>query len=218
MSKPAVTKKTATSASKKLLTERPDRDCLTTYFVERDETWKSFNPDGLIEFLSPIEGVHLDQKSTEILTKSLPFYKGPQLLKVCKNKLVSEREFSFFIKYDDIIIPLKGRSENIFETNNVSAPLINKETVLDYLKFFCLFIEGPYFIIENADSEFITGYSPLDKARILNGYEGAKITDGIDRFVVNIRVLHENILYEVIYEVFKDGNVTMTEDKHIYYI
>lgn len=210
------------ASSEKVKVEAPKVSVLTTfctsYSPSHDNGWKPMkNAKNFVDYINPLSGIYLENRAVEVLEKPLSFYKKVELIRVRPDKLSDEIQYFFFVRIGEIVLPLKAWSEDIYRVNALTELSINDDTVFDYLKFFCYFIEGTFFLIESADSEFLSGYySQMDRDRFLSGYNGIEIvSEEDDRFVVQSRVIHDGYLFDAVYEVFKDGTVTMTSDQAV---
>jgi hypothetical protein len=204
---------------------------LTTYSVP-DDSWTSFeNSDWFLDYINPLNGQEIDKLSSVVQMKKLPFYKNVEILRVNLDKWAEPEETSFFYfakvkePYENLrdkFIELRGLSEDIYEINELGGLELNKETYLEYLKFFCYFLiddekQTNFFVIEDKYSEFLELFSDYEKDRILQDYPGANFELKTDTGVVEAysRVMFGEEVFDAIFEIHADGTVVMTNDERI---
>jgi hypothetical protein len=195
---------------------------LTNYFLNSDNSWKPYaEKTEFIQYVSPIGGIPIDEKVANVDFIKLPFYKDVILVRILIDRHAEMPEYFFFARVGKEFILINGDSNTFFEINRKAGFEVNEDTVLEYLKFFCLFLmteEGSFFIIEGPESEFIADRSGYDRDRVLKGYDGAMIEQVVDnsRLRVSARVLHGNGYYDSLFSVYKDGAIEMEQDVFLF--
>ncbi len=192
-----------------------------TFFDCDDGTWVNYPKSAdFLDFISPLDGLELSSSNANVYVKSLPFYQDTNIIQVVVNGWEDAPSFFFFLedcKNEDYVL-LRGVSDVIHDLNASGALQLNADNVMDYLKFFCQFIKDDqgecFYVIENEHSEAMKGLSAYDKSRYLRKFQGSLISDeaSLGKFVIVTRVLHTGYVYDAVYDVMRDGNVTMKED------
>jgi len=187
-----------------------------------------------------ITGLQLPETAT-IKEKNLIFYPGFTLLQVEIASLDSKPEVQFFIWGHDkfIFIQLDWTSSPIFESNEKVQLKLNKDTVKEYLRFFCDFVcgdDGPFTMIEGFGSpRFERKYQQyIDQAKfhiegqdapvegkdlsdeqkqaILEKIKPMEIEEKNSEFRVAVCLWYGTRLFEVKIEAQADGIVEMMDD------
>lgn len=198
---------------------------LTTY-TTTDGTWKEYaDKDKLIEYVNPIDTYEISKQSAEVLVKKIPFYEDVELIRISPDKWAEPHEevFFFFAKTGDTLIELRGLNQDLYELNEVQPPILNDDTYLDYLKFFCYFLAGDaesnfsrFYVLEGKESEFIQNLSGYEKDKYIKGYDGPKIDTTSNPYVlIDARVIHDSYNYDAQFELHSDGTVVMLEDEPV---
>ena len=105
------------------------------------QEWQSFDePDRLavLDIVNPIDGKYKATLSTTVRWKLLPFYDQVALVRLEDPGWGRDL---YFLWIEEELIRLNGRSPPIHHVNARQIQLADWN-VLDYLRFFCTFIEG----------------------------------------------------------------------------
>ncbi len=196
---------------------------LISFFDCNDGSWENYDKAAeFLKFISPLNEQELSLSNADVFVKPLPFYNNVNILRVITSSWEDDEPvFYFFLEHDGDYVQLKGLADVIHELNGTGALNITKETVVDYLKFFCLFTKtdegASFYIIEGEDSEFLDDKSPYEKSRYLRKFNGIKVSDfdKLGRCTIEARTLCEDYIYDTVYEVTTEGYVVMKEDVNI---
>ncbi len=88
----------------------------------------------------------------------LPFHPDVPLVELRPRSTSAATGRLYFLLHGDKLCGLNGTSPPIHEVNGSEEPLINEETVLHYLAFFCFFVrggEGPFLIVDRPENGFL---------------------------------------------------------------
>ncbi len=187
-----------------------------------------------------IRSIQLPETATT-KEKNLIFYPGFTLLQVEIESSDGKPEVQFFVWGDDhsMFIQLDWTSSPIFESNEKVQLKLNKDTVKEYLRFFCDFVcgdDGPFTMIEGLGSpRFERNYQQyIDQAKfhlegqdapvegkdlsdeqkeaILAKIKPMEIEEKNGEFRVAVCLWYGTSLFEVTIEAQADGIVEMMDD------
>jgi hypothetical protein len=181
-----------------------------------------------------------DIPATIFKQKKPSFYPGYTLLQADIELLNNQRELKCFIwKKQSAFIQLDWSSSPVHEINDTDALNLNKDTVKDYLHFFCDFVtadNGPFTIIESTHNErfqgkyqeyidaatfnvedrdeSVTAKAPLSeqKEAILSKIRPLEIKKEDGKFTANSCIWYGTMLFEITLSVDAEGMVEMLDD------
>lgn len=164
---------------------------------------------GLIDGFDTIEGAR---------TSKLPFYKNTTIVEL-QGVAGGERAIVSFVSGEQFFAQITGDSSIIHQINsNGVSPVINRETALDYVKFFCIAVagdQGTFRIVSKPDE--LPGWEAFDS----DAYESLssllfapEISIGSQEgeFVIRACTLHAGQLFSVVFGVSQNGLVEMKSD------
>jgi len=175
----------------------------------------------LVARIEPVDGKYKLTDQTSIQTAELSFYKSGEvhILRLTDTTWSSGLQLFYLENAKSKLFRLNGTSTPIHEVNASNIQL-NRENVLDYLRFFCFFVRsikgGPFLVIES-----ITQYEVPDD---MNAEEQEKIdrlvmpatlfesNDENIGFLASSYIWYFNAIYFANFRIDKSGMIEMEND------
>lgn len=111
----------------------------------------------ILRHITPIDGRLPASARSHVAFCLLPWYPDAALVRVVDPAWGDAS--IYFLQVDNRLLRLDGASISVHEAN-IRAPLrLTRETVLEYLKFFCFFVrgaDGPFYLLERGDHPILT--------------------------------------------------------------
>ena len=147
----------------------------------------------------------------------LSFYPGSSIFKVHAGSWDNNNRFFYFLVNSDEIFYLNGTSPPIYTFNEEYKIQLNKENILDYLRFFCFFVrgeDGPFFIFDHFNKNIFNEQISVEDLELLSkeSHSSFVINEVEDRFECVARVLYGNGLFGAYFSIQPTGMVEMRED------
>lgn len=146
----------------------------------------------------------------------LAFYPQANIKRLSHGAKDPQRSVYYWLEQGGRVERLNGTSPPIHNFN-VSRLVLTRETVSQYLHFFCFFVrgaEGPFFILDDAESAILSkGTSAADRVRIAEAampvlFVGEREGD----FHLMARVFYSNALFSAYFKISSAGGIEMTND------
>ncbi|MEM7672941.1 MAG: hypothetical protein AAF212_06335 [Verrucomicrobiota bacterium] len=156
----------------------------------------------------------LNASTTEVTDYGLPWWKDVRLY-VARDSCIPELSFFAALIYQDRLFRLDGTSPPIHNLNKELPPQITSDTALDYLRFFCLFVngeEGPFYVFESMEDPLLP--DGIEDEAIKKLVRPAElITESAEGYVCEAAVWYSNAIFFAHFVVQLDGRVEMKEDE-----
>lgn len=173
------------------------------------------------ETIEPIKALALSGLFNDYIYEqtALPFYKTIKLAR-CRHRS-EEEQYLYYLIYKNMALELSGPSDNIYEANDLDGVFINKDNVIQYIKFFCYFIKADgsnFIVIENCDDEDLEPINnDLDEGILsrIGKMEYLGYNQKMRHEVSGI-VRYKESLFRAKYEIETDGHVEMIDEEEIY--
>ena len=187
--------------------------------------WVPVVGDELQQFvgqISPVDGVlRLTAETTHCHWRTLPWYEKVALIRLHDPTWSEPRLALYFLTLEGNLFRLNGTSPPLHEVN-AKAPLrLNAENVLDYLRFFCFFVqgeEGPFYVVESADDPWIPQMARTPAVvKGLEAVTAAELKDADDqgRFRCSAVIYYSNAIFKAEMQVAPSGMIEMLSDDPI---
>jgi len=158
------------------------------------------------ESASPIEALRYD----------LPFYGSRSLVEVRSEQGKGQ---TWCLAGDCSPAPLDGASAPIHDANDACSLALNKDTVIDYVRFFCFFVhgdDGPFFVVQDLNHPVfdLERINPEERATIEKELRPPELLDVSEDgvFKVSAVVMYGNALFKTEFMVQPSGNIEMLDD------
>jgi len=167
-----------------------------------------------------------------VFSMPLPFFSDAKLIRVdIKGQSDSFGQYALWHK--EALYPLRGESEVIHQACEWDGFKLDDKNVIEYLKFFCMFVhgdKGPFMVIESLDDMNVTikpkegtvaernnnnlwSYNELNLARLNELIVPARlIGKSDDQWVITAIIQFGDVLFEAYFEVVGTGEVEMIND------
>lgn len=193
--------------------------------------WEPISSEARVELaglINPVDDEREIGEETEITAACLPFYcENVRLLRLRDARWSSDNLTLYYLRHEDELYRLDGTSPpihriNAYKRDERSLLVLTKESILDYLRFFCFFVrgeEGPFLITESIDQEEI----PHDLARaeqtvIANACHPAWLSCLAavpGTFFASALVYYSNAVFGADFKVLETGVVEMLDDEPV---
>lgn len=155
----------------------------------------------------------------EISVFDLPFHPGVPLIELRRpspgSSTSATARICFLLQGDDLY-RLDGASWPIHEANARGNPVINEETVLPYLAFFCFFVrgtEGPFLVMDRWDNGFLPDLG-VRRSEIETIFRQPQVwgTDERGNWLASSLVIYADAVFLADFSVQPNGFVEMLDD------
>lgn len=192
-------------------------------FADAFKTIEHGEAAAILDQLNPLlDGATFDASMARILSHSLPFYAGHELVEVTDYDVNPPRRVSCVIRMSGakpIVTLLDGTNAPIYRLN-ASAPIfLNEDTIKFYTKFFFHYVRGRFgrfLIVENTDEvdwreePAPAGMKALGK--MIHSVE-LKSIDDKGAFYLNASIVFKDSLFESDIIVQENGDVTLSNQE-----
>ncbi len=171
----------------------------------------------IFDSISPVDGeFQLNVETADIRSSTLPWYSSFNLLRI-RDSSWSPDSFHIYYLYNQSwdLYRLDGEAPPIHFVNELSPISLSVETVTEYLKFFCFFlqVDGPFLIVEDFDELILPDCISMDvlsklKASVREVKYKGKIDN--DCYLLNATVYYSNELSQAEFSVDSNGHVDIT--------
>jgi cell division protease FtsH len=149
----------------------------------------------------------------------LPFYRHLELVDV----QVASEHFSgraFLLFSEEYCLWLNGTSAPIHQANEVESPVLTSASVLDYVRFFCLFVwgtDGSFNLVEAPDRLTATSAAAerLEEARKAVGECPFAALEEDGGFRVTSAMAYDGTLFKTVFRVTVGGDIQMIDDTSV---
>jgi ATP-dependent Zn protease len=157
-----------------------------------------------------------DATVAEARSARLPFYERHELIEL-RLAGVPGLERAFLLFGGDQVLWLDGSSGAIHDANETEALALTDATVLDYVRFFLLFVRGDsgsFTLIESAEelAPKTVSVETLTTRRTQVAAFGRRERAGEGPFTVDATVAYGGSLFAAVFTVEPGGNIEMAED------
>jgi len=164
-------------------------------------------------------GAFRELELSHCLRARLPFYAHLELVDV-QIACLAYVERAFMLFGDEHCLWLDGTSSPIHQANDIESPVLTSATVLDYVRFFCLFVQGtdgPFNLVAAPDALVATTATAqrLDAARKVLAecpFEAAEKDGG---FRVTAAMAYGGHLFKTVFRVMVGGEIQMIDDTSV---
>jgi tetratricopeptide (TPR) repeat protein len=181
--------------------------------------WAGVDSESGRHWIAAQYGLQRSELDSRIWISDLPFYNSTKLIRIgiAVEEAGENQNYIYFLNASEPeCVLLDGQSDWIHLANALDNLQLNENTVMGYLKFFCLFVRGgssPFFVIEPSDA----GMLPRPWLAALEELTIAKSTiissDPAGVFRIETRVIYETALFKATFEVKATGEVAMIDDE-----
>jgi AAA+ superfamily predicted ATPase len=164
-------------------------------------------------------GAFRELELSHCLRAHLPFYARLELVDV-QVACLGFAARAFLLFGDERCLWLDGTSEPIHQANEIESPGLTAATVLDYVRFFCLFVrgtDGSFNIVEAPEQLVATtaAAASLDAARKAVADWPFAATAADAGFRVTAAVAFLGSLFKAEFQVTAGGEIQMTDDNSV---
>jgi ankyrin repeat protein len=201
--------------------DEPTSACPAPKSWDSDLEWKPLKTDRREKLLHLIQNEDkLNFEDAEIHTASLSFFpaKAVQIIRMQLATRSADNEYLYYLKHRGQTYRLKGTSPPIHEVNAKAAIKLNRDNVLDYLRYFCFFVrgeEGPFLIAEGVEQKEIPQFAnetaenlrKVLRPAYFNGFNEKE-----DKFYAMASVYYGNAIFLADFEIAEAGMILMICD------
>lgn len=190
-----------------------------------EQIWHDIKDSELTEFLeqiSPVDGKwKLEAQNTSVHWRHLPWYDTAALIHLRNPELDAQRVRLFYLTDRGNLFRLNGTSPPIHEVNAKAPIKLSEDNVLDYLRFFGLFVrgeDGPFYIAEEASDPLLPQYLDETAKHILSGIVCPASFEGMNdqgHYLCDAVISYSNALFIAHFSVYPTGMVEMLGDEPI---
>ena len=175
----------------------------------------------ILDKFSIIDETYPVDLNSDIKKGHLSFYVAEKIEIIrIKSENWNNSELSiYFIKSDEQYYRLNGESKNIHEINKQTPIVLNKENVLDYLRFFCFFVHGsggPFIIAEGLNQHEIppdlTTEELQEIEKVIRPADLVGFDEETNEFIVMTTVFYFEGIFYADFGITKEGYITMIDD------
>lgn len=212
------TNNTASSALSSSIVGLPPFLC-----VERAEESRTANKTEMALLQKEWQKEWGDIDALDISVFDLTFHPNVPLLELRPKSSYASGRICFLLGAKKLVLlkrnklyRLNGTSPPIHEVNANQQLHINEKTVLDYLAFFCFFVrgdDGPFFIVDSQDNEFLPDLGQL-QSEFEAVFRPPRVwgKDEQGNWRVSALVYYSDAVFAANFEVHQDGTVDMLDD------
>jgi ankyrin repeat protein len=175
----------------------------------------------LVDRLNPIDGKYrVNPESTTFARCTLPWYPGFHLYRLTDVTLARPKLSIYYLQSPEgHLFRLNGTSPPIHEVNKKLPIVLNKHTILDYLRFFCFFVrgdEGPFYIVDSVNDPLLPD-DPVVQKVLANTIRPATFAgcDQQGRYRCNAIIFYSNALFVAHFAIQPSGMLDMLSDEPI---
>jgi hypothetical protein len=190
-----------------------------------DDLWNSVEKKGVKDFLSKVSPIddqytgHEDK--THVYWRPLPFYKKVALVKAEDETWGEKTGPLYFLGHKGDFKRLDGMSTPIHEINHTTKINLNENNVLDYMRFFCLFVhgdDGPFTIVETMDQVDLPTTARDEVKQLVEQSLQPAAFEGMtedNKYNCIGMVYYGTSLFSARFHVYPNGLIEMVEDNNI---
>ncbi len=191
-------------------------------FFSMADDWQKLDGERAARILAEInphlEPVPFHADSTTIRTQSLPFYRGYHLCELTDMSAVpAARKYAIY-KAGDVNV-ITWTNQTIYETNEKSPIVLDRQTVAAYVRFFFSYVRGRhgrFVIVESIDDIKWQVEPPLQGRKVMQDMLEPltlveETADGA--FVLEAFMVFKDSLFKTRIHVKKDGIVSMSDEE-----
>jgi len=174
----------------------------------------------LVEQMNPVDGAYrLDIATTEMWIGRLPFYDDVLLLRIVDASWANDRVVLYYFMFEDKLYRLNGQSLPIHQLNEIAPLKLSMDNVLDYLRFFCFFVngeEGPFYISEDISDPMIPSHTDPRVVEWISGAVKPAVFKEINEsghFILAASVFYGGAIFHSNFEVQPGGFLEMLNDE-----
>lgn len=166
------------------------------------------------------ENDFLNTESLEVWSRMLPWHTGVDLVAINEMMGKESQETSYFYRYNMTLHQLSGSSTVIHEMNKMAGISLSKENVVDYLRFFNLFIcgeKGPFYIICGKNDPFLSYVDAASRRWLEENCKEPRVKgrEGDEGFMCEAYLFYSSAVFFARYKVERGGIVSMLEDEPV---
>lgn len=180
--------------------------------------WEPLNDLSIVHGVENIDGLPCDDRAVWT-QRSLSFYPDPKMkLLHAKHPDWDDALQIYFLANADDLTRLDGTSPPIHMTNAEQSLVLNEETVLDYLQFFCFFVrgeDGPFYILDSSEARYLPKtLTQQEKGMLQDRWQPPRLWGSSEdgHFRISAPVYYGNALFISEFEIQLTGMLDMTED------
>ena len=129
---------------------------------------------------------------------------------------------TWVLENEGVFYRLDGSSAPIHDVNEAASIKVSRDTAVDYVRFFCFFVngdEGPFFIVDSLDhpvfiKDKIAAKDRETREKALREPEVLEVT-AEGTFIVSAVVMYGNALFDAKLAVTETGLIEMIDDEPI---
>ncbi|WP_282610812.1 hypothetical protein [Pelagibius sp. Alg239-R121] len=175
-----------------------------------------------LEQITPIDGRYTtDSATTQVGTRTLPFYDSVELIRVKDPSWEPGNLFIYYLRDSGILFRLNGTSPPLHEVNAKAPIKINERNVIDYLEFFCFFVrgeEGPFLIVQSMADTYVPKQLDVTTSTVMEGTLRPATFEGVNEqghYLCDAVVYYSNAIFITNFTVHPTGMVEMLDDEPI---
>jgi len=175
---------------------------------------------GFLSQITPVDGViRVVPETTQCHWHTLPWYDKVALIRIYDPTWQDPNLTLYYLTFESNLYRLNGTSPPIHEINSKAPIQLNRDNVLDYVRFFCFFVrgdEGPFYIAEREDDPFLP---VLEDSPSLYEYREhlspASLTgmDAAGKFLCTAAIYYSNAMFRSEMAVHPSGMIDMLSDQ-----